>query len=104
MKKIQFGIRVPNSGPLSSIESIVQATQFAEEVGFEREERVPTREVRELHRQHEAHRVVVEREGARFEVAVPDTTQPPAVVIHEVAGPDDALRPSADVYTLEFGR
>lgn len=39
-----------------------------------------------------------------FEVAVPDTTQPPAVVIHEVAGPDDALRPSADVYTLEFGR
>lgn len=35
MKKIQFGIRVPNSGPLSSIESIVQAAQFAEEVGFD---------------------------------------------------------------------
>ncbi|MEE9551082.1 MAG: LLM class flavin-dependent oxidoreductase, partial [Candidatus Binatia bacterium] len=35
MKNIQFGIRVPNSGPLSSIESIVQATQFAEEVGFD---------------------------------------------------------------------
>ncbi|MBT8488170.1 MAG: hypothetical protein HKN72_16945 [Gemmatimonadetes bacterium] len=39
-----------------------------------------------------------------FEVAVPDTTQPPAVVIHEVAGPDDALRPSVDGYTLEFAR
>ena len=35
MKTIQFGVRVPNSGPLSSIENIVQATKFAEEVGFD---------------------------------------------------------------------
>lgn len=39
-----------------------------------------------------------------FQVAVPDTTQPPAVVIHEVAGPDDALRPSVDGYSVEFVR
>ena len=35
MKKIQFGVRVPNSGPLSSVENIVRATKFAEEVGFD---------------------------------------------------------------------
>lgn len=39
-----------------------------------------------------------------FRVAVADTTQPPAVVIEQVAGPDDALRPSTDAYSLEFSR
>jgi probable F420-dependent oxidoreductase len=35
MHKIQFGVRVPNSGPLSSIENIVKATKQAEELGFD---------------------------------------------------------------------
>ncbi|OGQ81323.1 MAG: hypothetical protein A3F90_03405 [Deltaproteobacteria bacterium RIFCSPLOWO2_12_FULL_60_19] len=35
MHKIQFGVRVPNSGPLSSIENIVKATKEAEELGFD---------------------------------------------------------------------
>ena len=35
MKKIQFGVRVPNSGPLSRIENIVKATKAAEELGFD---------------------------------------------------------------------
>lgn len=39
-----------------------------------------------------------------FQVAVPDTTAPPASVILQVAGPDDALRPSVDDYSLEFVR
>lgn len=50
--------------------------------------------------------ILIDQNGGilSFEVAVPDTTQPPAAVIHEVAGPDDALRPSVDGYTLEFAR
>lgn len=39
-----------------------------------------------------------------FQVAVPDTTRPPAAVVAEVAGPDDALRPTVDGYTVEFSR
>ena len=39
-----------------------------------------------------------------FRVAVPDTTEPPAFVIEEVAGPDDALRTDLDAYVLEFSR
>ncbi len=39
-----------------------------------------------------------------FQVAVADTTSPPAVLIQEVAGPDDELRTPLDGYTLEFGR
>jgi len=35
MNKISFGVRVPNSGPLSSIENIVKATKQAEELGFD---------------------------------------------------------------------
>src|SRR3989304_6380769 len=35
MNKISFGVRVPNSGPLSSIENIVKATKAAEELGFD---------------------------------------------------------------------
>ncbi|TAJ76415.1 LLM class flavin-dependent oxidoreductase, partial [bacterium] len=35
MHKIQFGVRVPNSGPLSSIANIVKATKEAEELGFD---------------------------------------------------------------------
>jgi probable F420-dependent oxidoreductase len=35
MHKIQFGVRVPNSGPLSSIKNIVRATKQAEELGFD---------------------------------------------------------------------
>ena len=35
MKKIQFGIRVPNSGPLSGVENIVKAALAAEEMGFD---------------------------------------------------------------------
>src|SRR3972149_7678796 len=35
MNKIQFGVRVPNSGPLSSIKNIVRATKRAEELGFD---------------------------------------------------------------------
>src|SRR5919106_5189596 len=35
MHKISFGVRVPNSGPLSSIENIVKATKQAEELGFD---------------------------------------------------------------------
>ena len=35
MNKISFGVRVPNSGPLSSIENIVKATKTAEELGFD---------------------------------------------------------------------
>ena len=34
MNKISFGVRVPNSGPLSSIENIVSASKSAEELGF----------------------------------------------------------------------
>ncbi|MFQ5850469.1 MAG: LLM class flavin-dependent oxidoreductase [Candidatus Binatia bacterium] len=35
MKKYQFGVRVPNSGPLSGKENIVKASQEAEEMGFD---------------------------------------------------------------------
>ncbi|MFQ5681968.1 MAG: LLM class flavin-dependent oxidoreductase [Candidatus Binatia bacterium] len=35
MKKIQFGVRVPNSGPLSSVENIIKATKKAENLGFD---------------------------------------------------------------------
>ena len=35
MNKISFGVRVPNSGPLSSIENIVKATKSAEDMGFD---------------------------------------------------------------------
>ncbi len=34
MKKIQFGVRVPNSGPLAGKENIVRAAKQAEELGF----------------------------------------------------------------------
>ena len=35
MNKISFGVRVPNSGPLSSIENIVNAAKTAEDLGFD---------------------------------------------------------------------
>src|SRR5437660_1967993 len=35
MHNISFGVRVPNSGPLSSIKNIVKATKTAEELGFD---------------------------------------------------------------------
>jgi probable F420-dependent oxidoreductase len=35
MAKVQFGVRVPNSGPLSSVENIVRAAQEAERLGFD---------------------------------------------------------------------
>src|SRR5262249_32844902 len=35
MNKISFGVRVPNSGPLSSVENIVSAAKAAEEMGFD---------------------------------------------------------------------
>lgn len=35
MRQIQFGVRVPNSGPLAAKENIVKATQQAEEMGFD---------------------------------------------------------------------
>ena len=35
MGKFEFGIRVPNSGPLSSKENIVRAAQNSEELGFD---------------------------------------------------------------------
>jgi probable F420-dependent oxidoreductase len=35
MRDIQFGVRVPNSGPLASVENIVRAAQAAEEMGFD---------------------------------------------------------------------
>ncbi|MDH3270580.1 MAG: hypothetical protein OEN56_04565 [Gemmatimonadota bacterium] len=38
-----------------------------------------------------------------FRVAVADTTQPPAVVVEQVAGPDDALR-ALGAYSVEFSR
>lgn len=39
-----------------------------------------------------------------FRLAVPDTTQPPAWVIEQVAGPDDELRADVTRYTMEFAR
>lgn len=39
-----------------------------------------------------------------FQVAVADTTQPPAVVVEQVAGPDDELRPSIEGYSVELSR
>lgn len=35
MKKIQFGVRVPNSGPLAEIKNIVKAAREAERMGFD---------------------------------------------------------------------
>ncbi len=35
MNKISFGVRVPNSGPLSSIENIVNAAKAAEDMDFD---------------------------------------------------------------------
>ena len=35
MNRISFGVRVPNSGPLSSIENIVNAAKAAEEMNFD---------------------------------------------------------------------
>ena len=37
-----------------------------------------------------------------FEVAVADTTSPPATVIKEIADPDDVLRASLDAYSVDF--
>lgn len=37
-----------------------------------------------------------------FEVAVADTTTPPAWVVEEVAGPDDRLRSPMEEYVLDF--
>lgn len=39
-----------------------------------------------------------------FRVAVSDTTQPPAAVVEQVAGPDDELRASLETYSLELSR
>ena len=35
MTKIEFGVRVPNSGPLASVENIIRASQATEEMGFD---------------------------------------------------------------------
>jgi probable F420-dependent oxidoreductase len=35
MGKVQFGVRVPNSGPLSNLENIVKVTKRSEELGFD---------------------------------------------------------------------
>ena len=35
MNKISFGVRVPNSGPLSTIENIVGAAKAAEDMNFD---------------------------------------------------------------------
>jgi alkanesulfonate monooxygenase SsuD/methylene tetrahydromethanopterin reductase-like flavin-dependent oxidoreductase (luciferase family) len=35
MGKYQFGIRVPNSGPLSGKDNIIKAAQRAEELGYD---------------------------------------------------------------------
>ena len=35
MPRIEFGVRVPNSGPLSGIDNIVRATKSAERMGFD---------------------------------------------------------------------
>jgi ABC-type hemin transport system ATPase subunit len=39
-----------------------------------------------------------------FQVAVADTTEPPAWLVQQVAAPDDALRTDASTYGLDFGR
>jgi hypothetical protein len=39
-----------------------------------------------------------------FQVAVADATQPPEAVVQQVAGPDDALRPTLVGYALEIVR
>ncbi len=33
--RLEFGIRVPNSGPLSSVENIIRAAKEAEEMNFD---------------------------------------------------------------------
>jgi probable F420-dependent oxidoreductase len=35
MREVQFGVRVPNSGPLASIENIVEAARRSEDMGFD---------------------------------------------------------------------
>ncbi|MCW2539975.1 MAG: hypothetical protein JWN95_1700 [Frankiales bacterium] len=35
MAQIEFGVRVPNSGPLSGVDNIVRAAQAAEDLGFD---------------------------------------------------------------------
>ena len=35
MRAIQFGVRVPNSGPLAGVENILQAALAAEQMGFD---------------------------------------------------------------------
>ncbi len=35
MKKIEFGVRVPNSGPLAAKDNLVKASQEAERLGFD---------------------------------------------------------------------
>jgi len=39
-----------------------------------------------------------------FRFALADTTRRPQVLIEEVAGPDDRLRPDLSAYTVELGR
>jgi len=50
--------------------------------------------------------VLVNQAGGalRFQVMVADTTQPPQVVVEEVAGPDDELRSGIADYAVEFRR
>ncbi|MCW2493144.1 MAG: Luciferase-like, subgroup, partial [Frankiales bacterium] len=35
MTKIEFGIRVPNSGPLSSVQNLIRTAKAAEDLGFD---------------------------------------------------------------------
>lgn len=50
--------------------------------------------------------VLIDQNGGplSFQVAVADTTQPPSVVVEQVAGPDDELRPSVEGYSVELSR
>ena len=36
MKAVQFGVRVPNSGPLAGVENILQTARAAKQMGFVR--------------------------------------------------------------------
>jgi len=70
MTKVSFGVRVPNSGPLTSVENIVRAAQESEEMGFDsiflHDHVVWSSEMHRHHISSGAHEALAEDQSADF--------------------------------------
>jgi len=70
MKKIEFGVRVPNSGPLAAKDNLVKAAQEAERLGFDtvwvHDHVVWSSEMHKHHISSGAHEAIREDQDANF--------------------------------------